>query len=279
MAHKKGSKSRATARKPQQGQRRPKRRFDVLLPTDTGAEVQLPALPEIRLGARLLASVLLIAVLGAAYLLVFSGTFRIAGAEVFGTDIMSESVVRSIAKIDGMPIFFVDPAGIAERLRAYPEVKAVEVTVEWPNKVVIHVVEREPLVVWDDGGRKWWLCADGVAFLEREALPGMVTVIAETQVLQIQDDPLAQVIDPDVLRSAVSLATLLPEAGNFRYVSDYGLILEDERGWTAYFGADGDMAMKVRVYVRIAEMLQEQGRRVSTVSVVDPGSPYYTLAR
>jgi hypothetical protein len=107
----------------------------------------------------------------------------------------------------------------------------------------------------------------------------MVLVVSDEQVLQIQDDPLAQVIDPEVLRSAMTLSTLLAEVGSLRFEPESGLVLEDMRGWKVYFGAGGDMDAKARVYIRIGDLLQEQARQASMVSVVDPSSPYYILAR
>lgn len=278
MAHKTGSKKRGSSRKSQRRQR-PKRRYDILLPAAAGAEVRLPAIPQLRVGARLLTAWLLAGVLWAGYSLLTGSAFRVDQPEVHGAEFMSEAHVRSIAAVDDTVVFFVDPEQIAESLYAYAEISAVEVAVEWPNKVVIHLVERKPIVAWDDGGRRWWLCADGVAILEREVRPGLVQIISDEPTLQIQDDPLAQVIDPEVLRSAVALRTLLPEIGSLRFERDRGLVLDDSRGWTAYFGAEGDMAQKVRVYIRVSEWLQEHAVRASMVSMLDPSSPYYTLAR
>lgn len=278
MAHKSGSVRRGSSRK-SKSRKQPKRRFDLMLPAAMGAEIRLPAVPEIRPGARLLTLPLLAVLVWAGYQLLNGATFLVGQAEILGAEFMSEALVRSIAQVDNTPVFTVDPRQIAEQLESYPEVSSVEVAVEWPNKVVIQLIERKPVVAWDDGGRMWWLCDDGVAFLEREALPGMVLVVSDEHVLQIQDDPLAQVIDPEVLRSAMTLSALLAEVGSLRFELESGFVLEDIRGWKAYFGADGDMDEKARVYIRIAELLQEQTRQASMVSVVDPSSPYYILAR
>jgi hypothetical protein len=278
MAHKSGSVRRGSSHK-SKNRKRPLRRFDLMLPAAMGAEVRLPALPEFRPGARLLTLPLLAVLLWAGYQLLNGATFLVGQAEILGAEFMSDALVRSIAQVDNTPVFTVDPRQIAEELEAYPEVSSADVAVEWPNKVVIQLVERKPVVAWDDGGRMWWLCDDGVAFLEREALPGMVLVVSDEQVLQIQEDPLAQVIDPEVLRGAMTLSALLGEMGSLRFEPDSGLVLEDMRGWKAYFGADGDMDEKARVYIRIGDLLQEQARQASMVSVVDPSSPYYILAR
>jgi cell division protein FtsQ len=244
-----------------------------------GAELSLPAVPEIQVGARWLTFLLLIGFLTAAYFMLKGSTFRVHQAVIHGLHFMNEAQVRSIAQVDGTPVFSVDPSKVVERLMVYPEISEVDVSVAWPNEVVIDVVERNPMIAWDDGGRRWWLCDDGVAFLEREELPGLIQVISVEPVLQIQDDPLAQVINPLVLQSAIMLNTLLPEAGQLRYDNQSGWILEDNRGWLVHFGAAGDMSEKAHVYQEIGNWLQEQGRSVSMVSVADPNSPYYSPAR
>ncbi len=278
MAHKVGTGRRKSSRKAQK-KRRPKRRNEVVLPATMGGQVRLPAMPEFQVGARLISLPLLVVILWVGYQMLTGTTFQVGEAQIHGAAFMSEALVRSIARVDDRPVFLVDPEEIAAQLESYPEIADAEVAVSWPNSVEIHVNERSPLVAWDDGGRKWWLSDDGVAFLEREAMPGMVVVVSDEPVLDIQDDPLAQVIDPEILRCAAELGALLPDAGIIRYDRANGLVLEDARGWTVYFGSEGDMAQKVRVYVEIGEWLATQYQQPSMVSVVDPGSPYYSLAR
>jgi cell division septal protein FtsQ len=278
MAHKVGSKPRESSRKAHR-RSRPKRRVDLVLPADMGAEVRLPAVPEVRAGARLLTFLLLVGMLWACYFLLTGSSFRVDQAAIHGSNFMTEAQVRSIAQVDGTPVFMVDPGEVVERLMSYPEFSEAAVSVEWPNKVVIDLKERTPLIAWDDGGRKWWLCENGVAFLEREALPGMIQVVSNEPVLQIQEDPLAQVIDPQVLQSAITLSTLLPETGQLIFDPVWGWVLEDTRGWKVYFGLAGDMGKKARVYAEIGNWLQDQGGVVSMVSVADPHSPYYGSAR
>jgi hypothetical protein len=244
-----------------------------------GGQVRLPAMPEFQLGARLISLPLLVVFLWVGYQMLTGTTFQVGEAEIHGAAFMSEALVRSIARVDDRSVFFVDPEEIAAQLESYPEIANAEVAIRWPNNVEIHVDERNPLIAWDDGGRKWWLSDDGVAFLEREAMPGMVVVVSDEPVLDIQEDPLAQVIDPGILCCAAELGVLLPEAGIIRYDRVNGLVLEDARGWTVYFGSEGDMAQKVRVYIHIGEWLETQYQQPTMVSVVDPGSPYYSLAR
>lgn len=277
MAHKAGSRRKAAHRS--QKKRRLKRRNEILLPATMGGQVRLPALPEIQVGARLLSVPMLVILVWAVYQMLNGATFQVDQPEIMGAAFMSEALVRSIAQVDDRPVFSIDPEGIAAQLESYPEIANAEVAIEWPNKVVIQLYERKPVIAWDDGGRKWWLSDDGVAFLEREAMPGMVEVVSDEPVLQIQEDPLAQVIDPEILRCAAELGSLLPDAGSLRFDLENGLVLEDARGWTVHFGSSGDMAEKVRVYIRIGEWLHAQALQPSMVSVEDPNSPYYTLAR
>jgi hypothetical protein len=84
-----------------------------------------------------------------------------------------------------------------------------------------------------------------------------------------------------LITTAAGLAVAIPAFVAYNYLVSRvnGLVLEDARGWTVYFGSEGDMAQKVRVYIHIGEWLETQYQQPTMVSVVDPGSPYYSLAR
>jgi len=184
-----------------------------------------------------------------------------------------------VAQVDGKPVFLVDPAAVARRLEALPEVVKAEVKVQWPNTVAIQLEERHPMIAWNDAGRVWWISADGIAFLERGYWPGLVRVTSEAPVLRISGDPLGRAIDPSIVTLAAALSSRLPQTPTLTYDAVHGLGYQDPRGWVAYFGAEGDMLMKVRVYSGIVDQLLAERKQPSLVSVEDASVPYYRLAR
>ncbi|MGA9531802.1 MAG: FtsQ-type POTRA domain-containing protein [Anaerolineales bacterium] len=253
----------------------PRRRYDLTLPIELGAEIRLPTLPAVRFGPRL-ASALLIALIGLLVRsMLQSPAFEVGLAEVEGADLLTANQVRSIAQADARPIFLVDPAESIARFDKVAEVADAQVQLRWPNHVVIQVHERKPMVSWTDGYREWWLSEEGIAFLKHGEREGLVRIESETPVLNIQRDPLAQVIDPQVLVAAGVLAGQAPEIDTFQFDPVRGLGYKDSRGWEVYFGVDGDMVMKARLYHAVAEQLISKGIEPTLVSVKDPSMPYY----
>jgi hypothetical protein len=208
-------------------------------------------------------------------LLLNAPVFQVAEAAVEGNDLLTVAQVRSIAQADGMPIFLVDPAKSEERFDEVAEVASAKVRASWPNHVSVEVKERVPLVAWKDGYRDWWISEEGVAFLKHGEREGLVHIESETPVLAIQSDPLAQVINPQVLVAAGVLDAKLPEVTSFQFDPVLGLGFQDPRGWMAYFGAKGDMIMKIRLYNAIVEHLEAKGVKPEMISVKDSASPYY----
>lgn len=257
--------------------RRPRRRYDVSLPVELGAEMQLPALPRVRVGVRLLSGLLAVGVAWMIHFLLTSPQFHAGELTVSGVQLLTLAQVQSLAKVEPVSIFSLDPAEIEERMMGYPEVASAAVNLGLPNRVEITLVERAPMVEWDDAGRKWWLSVDGVAMLRMGEWPGAVRVTSSTPVLSFGSDPTQAVIAQDILQAAVSLHQHATEAGSLIYDLQHGLGFEDDRGWPVYFGIDGDMAMKMLVYQSLAQEIERRGLRVNFVSVEDQTAPYYMV--
>jgi cell division septal protein FtsQ len=256
---------------------RPKRRRAVSLAPETGAEIRLPAIPAFRVGARLISAVLLCLSVLLIRMVFSDETFLVKSIEVVGNQLLNESQIRSIAGIEGGRVFLLDSSQIEQRIASYPEVTNVEVQIGWPAEVTIEVGEREPVIEWNDANKIWWLSADGVAFLRRDAKPGLVTIASEQPSLVIDRDPNNPVLDLALLRSALELDQLLPEVGQFSYDQAYGLGIMDPGGAQVVFGKSGEMQLKVAIYRALAQHLQNEGLSVEWISVEDPTAPYFRL--
>ncbi len=259
---------------------RRRRSYTIPLPDELGAEISIPALPQLRIGQRTLTVLLLLAWLMTVQRAWASDELRISNVKVEGAGLLSEAQIESIARMSGSHLFTIDLQAAEQRLISYPEIDGANVRLEWPgNKITIEVEERRPIVEWHDGGKTWWLSASGVAFIQRQPYKAMVEVTSETPVLNISQEALEPAIDPEVLWSAVKLSEQLPYATNLTYNKDYGFGFDDPRGWEVRFGHSGDIDTKVKVYEAIALTLVEKGQGAFLVSVEDPSSPYYKLTR
>ena len=113
----------------------------------------------LRLGAALLLLVAALWFLWAGPVLAV-GTVQVDGAGTLAAD-----EVRKAAGIEvGTPLLRVDVEDVEARVARLPQISAVEVTRGWPQSVVITVVERVPVAVVGEAGRRSLVDADGVLF-------------------------------------------------------------------------------------------------------------------
>ncbi|MGH2619000.1 MAG: cell division protein FtsQ/DivIB [Anaerolineales bacterium] len=269
----------STARPPGGATARPRRRRTLALPVEVGAELSLPALPALRMGPRALTAVLL-GIWALTIHAAWTGArFEVTDIGIEGAKLLTEAQIRSIARLHGLPSFAVDPQAVEQRLESYAEIDGAEVRVRWPNQVAIEVQERRPIVEWQDGTQVWWLNASGVAFIQREPYPGLVRVVAEQPVLEIDEDALLPAILPEVLWEAVAVAEQLPHIGDLTYSPTHGIGFEDPRGWKVIVGQGGDLKAKLEVYAALTGQLMERGVKVQLVNIEDPSAPYYKVMR
>ncbi len=120
-----------------------------------------------------LAVVLLVAlVAGAVWLVYFSSYLAVKGVQVTGTEqLRAAEVERAAAVPDGKPLATVDLDRIQARVQSLAPVKSADVSREWPDKVRIAVVEREPVAVVEIDGTLRGMDEDGVIFREYAKAP------------------------------------------------------------------------------------------------------------
>jgi cell division protein FtsQ len=165
--------------------------FDALAPENDVAEPDPALLRSRRRFARrqwtrrwltwkpVLAVLLLVAVLvGVIWLVFFSSYLAVNGVRVAGTDQLTASEVERAAAVpEGDPLARVDLDRIRTRVQSLASVKSADVTREWPDTVLITVVEREPVAVVEIGGQLRGLDEDGVVFRDyAKAPPGLPLV-------------------------------------------------------------------------------------------------------
>ncbi len=89
----------------------------------------------------------------------------VRSVQVDGATTLPADLVREAAGIgDGTPLLRVDVDAARDAVAELPQVESVTVTRGWPSRVVITLVEREPLAVVGEPGRRSLLDAQGVLF-------------------------------------------------------------------------------------------------------------------
>lgn len=264
--------------------RNARRRFQIALPA-TRQEARRLSIPRPRLGMRPL-SFLLALLFGAALYFVYNlPQFRVTQAQVTGNHLIPSLELSAAMNITGQPIFLLRLEELETRLRLnYPELTSVQVTVDLPNIVSVNVVERRPVVRWEQGGGYTWISEDGVAFRPRGEIAELISVVAvSAPALTLSAaDPLNPVpfISTEMVLALKGLAGHVPPGMAIIYDPVLGFGWNDPRGWLVYFGTKAsDVELKMRVYESMVNSLTQRGIRPVLINVTHPTAPYYRVSQ
>lgn len=252
----------------------PRRRVDLAL-SSPGAEIRLPAVPQVSNKWRILSGVLTVSLLVGLILLTQSEVFKVLNIQMQGLERFTESEISQAINITGSSIFFIDPERIMEDLRlTYPGLADIEVEVKWPASVLISLEERYPVLAWNWEGHVRWVDKNGVAFDPHDE--GLDVVQVKSTMLPPTIDD--RFVDPRIVDMVSALAPFIPENVDMVYDPVHGLGWFDPRGWVAYFGFNNDDAeQKMNVYQTLVDYLQ--GKRITPkiINVEFLDSPYFRM--
>jgi cell division protein FtsQ len=100
-----------------------------------------------------------------AWLLLAGPVLVVRAVQVDGlATLPAEQVQEAAGIVAGTPLLRVDVDAAEARVAQLPPIASVEVTRNWPASVVITVVERVPVAVVGDPGRRFLVDAEGVLF-------------------------------------------------------------------------------------------------------------------
>ena len=188
-------------------------------------------------------------------LLAAGGIYGVAASPAFGlgpvtvrgvqlTDVTE--VTARLGLVPGTNLFALSTEPLAARLRELPTVAAADVTIRLPDTLDVDVHEREPILVWGVGQRRFLVDRDGVLFAElgadsqeRATLPAMTDARAASAALGVGGrlDPLdldaatrlGSLKPADVGSTASRLAVSVTDANGF-------VVTAMPSGWSAVFG-------------------------------------------
>ena len=262
------------------------RQYEAMAAAPMTGQLQVPALPRIRVGWRLL-SFFLVALFGAGIYFAWTlPNFRVPAATLVGNQMLTAEEVETVLRLNNAPVFLIVPADAETALRLnFPEITSVKVSVELPNKVIATITERQPVIRWEQDGAYTWVDAEGVAFRPRGEVGGLIVVSASGSPpagLKSESDPLAPVpfVEAQVIESIRLLAPRVPQGSVLLYNPKFGIGWVDARGWTVWFGSNADQTdVRLRVYSALVDSLAQRGITPSFINVVYPGAPYYRLGQ
>jgi len=278
-----------------------RRRFDIALGA-AGAEVQLPAVPFVRPSWRWLSAMTVVGLLVLLGMMWSHPAFMVQTIEVQGLQRLDAREVHLVLGLGNTPIFTIDPA-LMERdlLLAFPEFAMVKVRIGLPNRVLIRVEERQPVLGWRNEQGLVLIDAQGVSFPAR----GLVTDAGEDTAdsgrrLPVIDAPNLvmavegeadpdqtlnpyvgrQLLTADQVTAILTVSLKAPVNAVIVYSPDHGIGWQDPAGWVVYFGTDGgDIHAKLEMYAVIVLDLSARNIRPGFISVEFLHAPYYRMER
>jgi cell division protein FtsQ len=253
-----------------------------------GARLRVPSL-ALDLGNRWISGLIAITCAAILFLMWSVEPFIVHSAKVIGNERLGASDINAVLGVVGKSIVLASPEQMKYNLQAaFPELKDVRVSVGFPGSVTVRVIERKPLIAWQQDNKVSWIDADGVAFPPRGAAEGLIPVLALGDPPAIETDPnyeninlmVKPLLTPQTVQGMQSMLAYMPEGTTLIYEPDYGLGWDDSRGWKAYFGkTSGDMALKITMYQAIVDNLTQRGITPDMVSVEYPNAPFYRLGQ
>jgi hypothetical protein len=265
-----------------------KRRFQAVF-SIPGFAVHMPAvsLPRVEFISRLL-SFFLCLLLGTALYLAFNlPMFQVTKAQIYGNQRISTNDINSVLSSSGQPVFTLMPSDLETRLRLnYPELLSAKVSLGLPNTLTVNIVERKPVILWQQAGSYTWIDDSGVAFRPRGSADQLipVTAMAAPSIgpTTSNTDPLSPLpyISVDLVKAIQILAPSVPTGSTMIYDPQNGLGWQDTRGWKVSFGSNADdMALKLQVYKSLVISLTQQGIIPTFISVQYANAPYYRMSQ
>lgn len=272
--------SRATRRPQTRTDRAGRPRYEFAF-TAANTRVSTPGISLPSFNMRWVSAILTACLLFGLYSLWNSAAFKFTGAEVSGNLRLSQADIDACLGLVDKPIFLAVPGDLQEKLRReHRDLESAKVRVLFPNRIVVDVRERVPLLAWyeDDNGVAW-IDVNGVAFPARGTSETLVNVVASQHPAQVLDESKPDYeqayISPAMVQALVNFHASVPAGVPMIYHPEYGIGWQ-ESDWQVYFGhTTDDIDLKIAAYQAIVPALLSEGREFSLISLEYLDTPFF----
>ncbi|HXZ04154.1 MAG TPA: FtsQ-type POTRA domain-containing protein, partial [Ktedonobacteraceae bacterium] len=203
---------------------------------------------------RLLAmiSIFVIGIAGVSFAL-SSSNFQIHQIDIMGTQNTDLADAIQHMGIQGQNIFLLDVGDLTTRIEVFPRVDSVNFSKQLPDVVIINVVERTPVLLWQTQQGTFSVDSKGVVIAPASETAGIDQLMTVVDV----SNNAAQQIHPGTLLNAADIAFAmqantrlehLPGVSSFTLRYDVvpgqggqgSFIIVSSNGWLAYLGSAED---------------------------------------
>jgi cell division septal protein FtsQ len=207
-----------------------------------------------------------------------SDRFQVRSVRVTGATLLSPAEIEQAAAVTGANVFWIDRGQVEQRVRTLPVVVQVDVTPELPDRVSVHVVERQPSAYWISGDQPYVVDSQGVILkpVSGEDPADLPSVVQPRGPALRPGDR----VDPTVLSATARLRTLLPASGiqplAFEWSTEDGLEVPTSEGWRARFDPRaGDIDHQIEALKAVHGYLGRNKLPAELIDVRFGDRPYY----
>jgi hypothetical protein len=222
-----------------------------------------------------------------------STNFQIHQIDIMGTQ--NTRIVSDIQHmgIQGQNIFLLDVGGLTTQIESLPMVDSVTISKQLPNLVIINVIERTPVLLWQTSTGTFSVDNKGVVIAPASDTPGVDRLVT---IVDVSNGATQQIHPGTVLNAAnIAFATQLnarlqhlPGVSTFTLRYDVlpgqgghgSFIVASSNGWLAYLGsADDNNPLDNRLIElqQILHLAQQQQLKLATIDLRFGLRPVYTL--
>lgn len=216
---------------------------------------------------RLLRFLVLAVLVGALIWLALSPLLSVAQVRTAGiVSGDSHAVLAREGVVAGTPMILLRTGDIEDALEADPWVREAEVTLDWPNEVVVRVTERVP-VLWVESREGWsWRAVDGVP------VPGPAGPDNGSPRLFVPDLTEADLDNSQLIEGAATFVDSLPGelSRGLTMTLEEGELWAETDGFPVRLGRPIEMQAKA---LSLTALLREKIPEGSTLILVAPANP------
>lgn len=240
----------------------------------TSAFEPLPEAVRLRRSAtwsKAAAAVLLASSLILGYDLLSHSHFRVEEVEISGVELLSPDWVADEVSVVGQPLFVVQATAQARRLtERFPLIAQATVRCTLPNRLAVQVREHPVALVWESGGRYWWIGEGGRVLGETSAPQGRLVL---HDVKGLAPDPSDYVLGVP-WDYAHAVARALPQLRELDYALEEGLMASwGEARWPVLLGYEGDAGLRAALLQALEPQLKDRRITVDYVDLRNPERP------
>ncbi len=163
----------------------------------------------------------------------------------------------------GRPAVAIRPDQLKRTLQeAFPVFRDVQIRVVFPNRVVLEVVEREPILVWKEGNETFWVDAEGVKFYAwgtPDPSWPKVTVYGRWYSGRLKAEDVTLILE----------LTERTQVKNLIFHPQYGFGWQTSDGWRVYIGRSlDDWEARLRLYEEVRRALEARGQTTGVVRLI-----------